>query len=692
MADSGSGFSFGAPPPKNNGDSLESRLDFAPAPPDSDGEDVEAVEVTGEPVSRAEAQRTGCAGFEPENQRRDAGKTSVRAKKQSGRFQAANAPPFPDDLPPELAQKIAEAKERLANNEIEQALTLAQEAVWEKPTLIPAKVVIARAFLARKEHNKALALLKAITEADKTSESLYYEGVCHNNLEQTKEALEAFKRCLARAQNNPEMRKRATGMISRLQGEYVACSKCGRKVIPDAIIDVGNASVCSACAKKMASGEEEEGEDSGDDADAPGKKRRRRRLRPPLTKGEIFVRLFFVVFMAVIASVFLYLLAPETFRTFRNALPPALQIIIPDPPPTTSIGPPTSEVDAGGKPILPSFLIVSPPLPNPVAGVKMVYALKTGGITGDDAISYAVEFHPEPEGKAALDAESGEFVWTPSANDAGKQFSIVFRAETDKFISSPHSNRATVLPPPRSARVGEVEAPLAGAIAHMFAEDMDGDGVAELVVFAGEYWDTKILIYRRGADAGYEKKWEGAFAGRAAGVGVLHAGPEKWLAVADYWNSRIRYFALRNDLLEEMAITVDLPGRPLLAAFDAATANMAVLCRNERELVAAAFNQSDLLRTRLIRTWPVPDEYLWRHLFLVANPEAAGDDVDHDRLLLVRGGAEKKAVFQLDRLKQAQWSERGGAAPVLMNAAVDRERQRLLLLYAGGQGSGAAML
>ena len=98
MSESNTGFSFGVPPEPDGGDN------------------VDAIEVSGEPVSRSEAKTLGFVQFD----------TSREAKASSAVFRLEQ---LPDDISGDLSKKLEAAWHHLKQNDIDEALTLAQEVV-----------------------------------------------------------------------------------------------------------------------------------------------------------------------------------------------------------------------------------------------------------------------------------------------------------------------------------------------------------------------------------------------------------------------------------------------------------------------------------------------------------------------------------------------------------------------------------
>ncbi|MCL1999966.1 MAG: hypothetical protein FWG74_00910, partial [Planctomycetes bacterium] len=108
-----------------------------------------------------------------------------------------------------------------------------------------------------------------------------------------------------------------------------------------------------------------------------------------------------------------------------------------------------------------------------------------------------------------------------------------------------------------------------------------------------------------------------AFFGRPVDAGVVMANREKWLAVADYWTSRIRYFVYRNENLSEISNTVHLPGAPILAGFNRDLSVSAALCLTPDAVQVVAYRQVTQIESTQIGNWQVPNEDVWRRLIVL---------------------------------------------------------------------------
>jgi DNA-directed RNA polymerase subunit RPC12/RpoP len=656
---SNNGFFFGSNPSPEGGPGFRGRG----VTPDAEPGDV--VEVSGEPISRNEAKSLGVFNLDPQPVTLGRGsKTTRMMKKAGGKHQSVV---IPDGVPPEVAQKVEDAREHLNNGEIEKALTLAQEAVWEQPSFVSAKVVIARAFIANNENSKALALLQAIPDPEMIPEALFYQGISLNNLGRGPEALDAFKKTLVRAGADADLRKRATDMISRMQGEYVACPMCGRKVLPDSIVDIGEESVCLDCAREL----EDELEDEDGEYDTDGN-RRRKRLRPPLSKMDILVRAIIGLLFVFIILFAMYFITPDYYMIFRSFLPASWSF----PPVVRPAAPPVNYthgvIDTAPRVDL-TFLVTSPNVQNPMVGVPLVHKAISAQFP---QTSFAFEIDPAPASAPEFDPISGLLKWTPQPEDGGKTYKIVFRGIFGTKLSVDQENSVTVMAAPTVGSTNLSAETAAGDICDIVVADLDDDGDMEIIVVSGDYWHSRILVYGRNAEGGFSQRWRTEFGGRPIGAGLVTAKGEKWLAVADYWTSRIRYFAVRNDALSEMAVLIDLPGRPVMADFDAEQSVLVALCLTNAGFQAVAYRQVDQITSERIGSWPVPGNSQWRNLHLMKATSGA----TKGRMALVRGGA--RPVLYRDFGAEADWRESGNRTHVVMDSLPTADGETLTLLTA----------
>jgi DNA-directed RNA polymerase subunit RPC12/RpoP len=671
------GFFFGATPMPANGSASDS----------DDG----IAEVSGEPISRNEAKTLGVFDLNQQSSLMERGSrtTRVRRKSASGRHAAFAAP---EGVSPETVRKVEEARDLLSEGEIEKALTLAQEAVWEQPSFVAAKVVIARAFIANNENSKALALLQAIPDQEMIAEAVYYQGIALNNIGRGPEALEAFKKSLARASSDADLRKHATDMISRMRGEYIACPICGRKVLPDAIVDIGEESVCSDCARKL---EEEEPDD--DEFDATGL-RRRRKLRPPKSKTDILLRIVIGILALFIILFALYYAAPDYYMKFRSLLPESWSF-----PPRTgflALPPPSSGTGAGlmdnTPKVLPSFVITSEAMKNPMVGVPFTHQVQSIGMNSP---SYQFEISPGPAEAPEFDPMTGVFTWTPGSDDEGKKFQIVFRGIHGTSLSMDQENTVAVLSRPAVKTTNASSAAEIGDLCRLLAADVDGDGKTELTAISGDYWTGRIKVFALETDGTLRERWQSEFSGRPVGAGIVSARGETWLAIADYWNSRIRFFAIRNNALSEVALSIILPGRPIMADVDPETSIIAALCLSDSGFQAVAYRQVDQLASEHLGTWPIPDNSLWRNLHILkANTgsqsgstpgQAVKAPPQSARLALVRGGA--RPLYYLDSSDGGTWRESGTTVATVLDSIRTENDDGVLLLTSGLNRKAAAV-
>ncbi len=658
-SEGGGGFFFGTPKQEPEERPPEKEL------PDTEME-VEAVEVDGEPVSRSEAKRLGFASID----------NAREAKSATARLRLDHLPP---DVGNELAQKLERSWFHLKRNEIDEALTLAQEVVWEYPTLAPAKLVIARCFINRREYEKGLNILATIPEGDRDAEILYFLGLCQSRIGKAKEAMDTLRRS-AEIASDALIRKRATDLLQNVQGEQALCPICGKRTLYDSMVEAGDTMVCLNCAKKYPDGvvpkgaeEEEEEEDAADERGT----RRRKRLRPPLSRTDVMLRLLFAVFLVFILALavyLLYLLAPAQYEQFRSLIPDSVNFLPPGPyvqPQANAQRPAAPEPWTS-----PTLVFSSQPLVQAMAGVEVRRRLKVDRMENSDG-AFKVTFRPAPAGPYTLNEKTGDFSWTPAPEDATKAFEISFAAVfKNNLRARDQISTITVSAGPEFRRLGGYADLNPAQTVHLLAEDMDGDGDQELVLFSGEYWRGHIVVFQSANNGEYRELSRSEISGRPVGAGVILADQEKWLALADYWNSRFRFFAHRNGKLAEMANTIDLPGPPILAGFNRDLSVAAALCRVDGGLRVVAHRQEGQLENRRIGEWRVPDDRLWRRI-LVLN--AGGDN--QPKILLLGGSFPSPALVLEPGKEPVPAPPAGGdAAGVLVEAAPARDGARLRCL------------
>lgn len=623
MDEKNGGFSFGFGNAPEKGDKSAAEEPF----------EIEAIEVDGEPVSRSEARRLGI------------GTKLLGEDRPSGRYTAGREPPSKDKTSivarAALRDKaIAEALDHLENNEIEEALTLAQEMVWRHPDSIPPKIIIARCFINRKEYDKALAILSAIPDGEKKAEIWYFMGLSQSRLGKVAEAMEALRKARNLAET-PTSAKRASDLLATLVNEKTTCPVCGKSVPASALVYAGDRLVCSDCAdaeqtasgrfapRKGAEGDDED--EYEDEATEDGGTRRRKRLRPPRSKAELLLRFLFLLCILFILGYFLYTVFPGYYNAARSFLPRDWTFI-----PFADAGstaPPAGPAANAGVPrIIPTMTIASAPLGVVVVGQQTSRRVFVEGKTGPGG--YFVDIVPKPAGPYAMQGAEGLFTWTPAEEDAGKEFTVTFYGLFNKTMRTPDQvNKVKVSSGLAARKVGDWQAPAPGDAFFALSGPFGAESKPMLAFVHGQYWTGGVTVLSRNAEGDYETVARADLNGRPAGAGLIDAGGEPWLAVADYWNSRIRFYALRNEALSEMSVSIELPGRPVLAAFDYASGVVAALCRTHTGLRVAAYRQESQLLSKEIGGWDVPDEQIWRSLLLL--PAAKGADAAAVRLLLL---------------------------------------------------------
>ncbi len=600
---------------------------------DHEVDDIEAVEVSGEPVSRSEASNMGLTAVEPN--RDSKGATALLRKDL-----------LPLDISHEITAKLELAWRYLRKNETTEALTLAQEVVWESPDLIPPKLIISRCFINRKEYDKSLAILSAIPEEQRNAEVQYYLGLTNSRMGRIREALAALKRARNEA-TDPTVRKQVGDLLMQLQGEQTTCPKCGKKTLYDSMVEVGDQTVCANCAASMAEEADRENQEEAEEDDTKTVGKRRKRLRPPLSRTDMLIRGLFALFMLALVLVGGYLLsilAPDTYASLRSFLPGGWSFIpggqVAKKPQT-----PVPATAAAPKPTQ-TLTIDSLPLTRAVAGVELRHRLSLRETQFQRDGRFNVTISPQPTGPFSLTPDTGDFVWTPSEKDAGKTFSITFGGAFGATQAKNQVCNVAVSSSPRFRNICTFTTRKPGEITHLVPHDFIGNGEMELTVVAGQFWEGVITSYKTTPDGFLTQLSSTNFPGRPAGAGVIKAADEDWLAVADFWNSRLRHFAYRSGQMAEVAVDVDLPGRPILAAFDRESATSAILCRQADKVGVYLYRQEGQYESVPAGEWQIPADLVWKRIVIVPKSEKS------PLLPILCGGTGKRGIFLLDMEKQ----------------------------------------
>lgn len=661
MNESDGGFSFGRPDETHN---------ILPA-----SDEVDAIEVSGEPVSRSEAKNMGIVTRDP--------KSAAATRDDKSATTLMRLDQLPKDLSGELTNKLEAAWNHLKRNEIEEAVTLAQEVVFEYPALVAPKIIIARCFINRKEYKKALSILQAIGESEMNSETMYYIGLCQSRLGRIGEAMETLK--LARASSTDTIiRKRAGDLMQHLQGEQTVCPVCGKKSLYDSMVEVGNQTVCANCAKTMGEDEDDGDDDEYDDEweDEGGYRRgrrRKKRLRPPLSKTDIALRVVFGCFLLALAWLGLYILSlasPSMYSSVRSFIPdwsllPAAQ--------HNSYGPkPQAPANPAATRIVSSIQIDSPPLSRAIAGVELRHQVFIESPENREW-EYSVSVYPMPVGDFGLESKTGDFRWTPADADVGKTFEIMFSATLKNHRARDQINQVMVSPGPRFENAVNWTSPRPGEARQMTVADLNNDGRQDLILASGAFWEGEVVVFDISDDAETESKRVASarLPGRPVGLGVILADDERWISVADYWNSRLRYYALRGGNLSEMAVDISLPGRPILTAFDTKSSTTAVICRNDDANHLLVYRQVGQLRSEKVGDWTVPDAFVWRRILLLPG---VGDNSNTISRFLLFGGDAGESVYLVDEGDADPILLKLGISGMLVDAAADNDGEVFCLV------------
>ncbi|MDR2390710.1 MAG: hypothetical protein LBE84_03390, partial [Planctomycetota bacterium] len=558
---------------------------------------------------------------------------------------------LPKDLQADLAAKLEQAWRHLRSNELNEATALAQEVVWEQPDLVAAKLVIARCFIVRQQYDKGLAILSAINEADRDAETLYYIGLCQTRTGKTREAIEILRKSRSLS-TDTLIRRRASDLLESLQGKQAVCPLCGTRHSFDAMVEVGDRLLCSACAKKTWEEEEEPEEEEA----YPGLENKgRKRLKRPLTVTEKVIRGVFCLFLVSIlfgGVYFLYLLAPEHYAWLRNSIPYS-DAILPPPPFMPPSSPGRSQPMSPR--VIPSLAFKSRPVRKAIVGVPVRIALEIEGMNAR-AGTFKAGMTPNPAVPFQLDAKTNVFSWTPAPDDAGKEFTLSFGADFQNARAKEQISRFTVSSGPVFKKIGSWENGEPSGAEFLAATDLNGNGKPDLALVSGNYSQSEIAIFTQTGNESLIETARLPISGRSAGAGAIAADTERWLAVADYWSSRIRFFAFRENVLSEMAVNIDLPGRPLLAGFNTEEATIAVVCRTDDGGTRLFFfRQKGQRDNELLGEWELPENFLWRRVIVlptaIRNTPAvivAGSDSANSIFLAESGNAQRTLLSRPD--------------------------------------------
>lgn len=547
------------------------------------------------------------------------------------------------------------AREHLRNNELDDALSLAMETARLRPDLVEAKLIIARCFINRKEYRKAQAILQAIPDEGKNAETYYYLGLCRGRVNNVPGAVEALEKSLS-ATPDTIIRERAGDLLQHLRSGEAVCSECGQQGRYENMTDTGDKTVCAACADVLAK--------------VVGKH---------ATAGAVAVipagggflsglarRLVLVPGLAALLYLLLHVFSavvPARYEELRLRLPAAWTFL---PKPVVPSHPITGSTEPIGDSVA-TLPLNSPVIEYAVAGIPLSRTLMVDGnvATGDST----VRFSPEPHGRYRMDGRTGQFSWTPGEGDAGGHFALDLDVTLKDGNVASQSNHVRVFSPPRFRRIYQPGTMEPDTISHLLSADCTANGMQEIVLVQGRYRGGRVTVLQETADGLFHPMGGLELSGRPAGAGLVNVDGETLVCVADYWNSVLRYFTLRDGAVAELSFTTRTPGRPVQAGFERDSGIAAALCQSETGMRLICHRIVDKSHVEKIGDWNVPDgnEYVWRRVLALPEVNEAGS---RPRMLLAGGDlATSLFLFSPDNSEPVPVAL--GIPGTLMDAAVD---------------------
>lgn len=549
--------------------------------------------------------------------------------------------------------RLEAAWEHLRRNELDDAVAIAEVLVRERPDAPEPKLVLARSFINRREYQKALTTLQTIPESVRNADAYYYLGLCRSRMADKSRALEALEKSVAAA-TDESSRRRARELMGHLRGDTrIVCPECGKSASHGAMVEIGNKTVCADCADRMA--------DRTPPAPVPAhppvdptvnpsdKPVDRPTVKPPahgesglgrrsLRRG--FCLLLFLALALALAYAGVYAFSefsPDRYAAVRSRLPESWTFL-----PAAGSGPRAPDVpsDFSGERLSADIRIDSPKIEHAVSGLPIRHRLSVDGMQGLDG-DFTALFSPEPRGRHRIDARTGEFSWTPAEEDVGRRFSLTFGVAFKNARAREQVNSVRVFSVPRFRVLHHLFDPEPGDKTFLFSADVTGDGRRDVIAVAGGFWDGTAAVLEETVDGLFHPQDRVNLPGRPVGAGLLSVAGKPWLAVADYWNSRLHYYVFENGRAVEAPVEVAVPGKPLLAAFDGESGLSAVLCRLDGSTRLVGHRAVDRTHVEKVGDWEVPAGHVWRSLLYLPEGAASGPRA---RALLI-GSEPGRSVF-----------------------------------------------
>ncbi|MBN2711271.1 MAG: tetratricopeptide repeat protein, partial [Planctomycetes bacterium] len=568
------------------------------------------------------------------------------------------------------------------------ALSMAQEFVGLHPDLTDAKILIARCFGQQGEFSKALAILKNIIDHEQSDEAYFFMGRCQQELGKNRDARETFLECHEITQN-PQLKQRINEILADMDArDKSLCSSCGAKVPVQDLKEYSGQQLCPECRAKIESSMGGAASLATADDQAAQLMQQQERKRKMLeakarqTKKSgllmplIIMMLLFVLLVGGVGAL-LYYKSPFTYESIREAAPPWLPLppsMIADKPKHKpggapdgghaggfgNIGTKPGTVEKGTQEQTPvkvrQILIDSQPLGKLVAGVEYIHTLNASGAEKDE-VTYGVKFSRKVKNAYAFDPKTGTLLWKPDVSDVGAPLTITFTASVEGGTAPEQPCEVTVRPPASVVPLGPKAPVFPGEAVCLATGDLSGDGVDDILVSHGDYWQSELVLYISHEGVLREAS-RLKFNGRAIGMGIGNYGEGSRRAlIVDYWNSKIFFVGFEGGSLVRFPDEISLPARPTLAAFgnpDGEGPEGAAVYMPSINMVHV-FDAVGGVKLGLFRKTPAPKDVPWKQL-LMANLYRETEDDTWSELVLLRLGVNQPNLFTISLKSEKEWS------------------------------------
>jgi tetratricopeptide (TPR) repeat protein len=590
--------------------------------------------------------------------------------------------------PADSDSQLNEIRELLSSGDANTALNKAQDLVAANPDLAAGKILIARAFGQQGDFAKALPILESVNQTEPNGDALFFMGRCLQELGRGREAVKAFEQCISTSDND-DLKSRAREIMSGMsENKKSVCAQCMQTVTVAQLEEVNGQLICPECREKM------EQSMGGQAAVAQAQVEQAKASKPAPRKAAkkggaapvIVALIVLLLILPVGGMAGLYFAKPELYESVRQKLPAALPLpkiatAAPDPdmipPDATPVEPAPvenpvqqSEEEKVEIPEGQDFVIASPPLTEVVAGVEYRHVIKVAGASPGE-MEFGASFSRATSNAPKVDAKSGEMIWTPSAGDAreGEMILTLSAAFGDKK-ALPQPCSLKIRQPVEARKLPLQVSLLPGEAVCLASGDLDGDKLDDLLLCHGRYWQAEIVLYS-GTGSGFERKSSLSFSGRpvAVGIGNFGDGSNKALIV-DYWNRSLFFVGYDGGKLVALPGAIDLPARPVAAAFGNPDGDgpvgVAVVCPEAKAVLT--YDAVAGAPLALFGQYPLPGEYLWKQLCLADFRAEAKEP--GAQLALVRLGQERPNLFLLDFSAEKKWMKCSVGSGAALSVAV----------------------